>query len=664
VLNPFGGRSVRAVLVSLVFSACAASSSAAGPYEARVPGERFRDCADCPELVVVPPGEFDMGSNAKPAEQPVHRVAIGKTFALGSREVTLAEWDKCVAAGGCKPLASDRDRRGEARPATNLSWDDAKEFTAWLSKTTGKAYRLPTEAEWEYAARGGSTKRYWWGDDVGVGNAQCADCGNAGSGGTAPSGSFRPNAFGLYDVAGNAAEWVEDCWNPSYRGAPTDGAAWTSGNCSLRVLRGGSFADGAVAVRSSARFRYDEDVRYYANGFRVARDVIAFDRPAVNSPSQAPAPPSAAGAAPPTPMPFEEALSKAANDLFAKASLEDASAKVTLIIDPLIDGATGARSNATLFLQNSIVRLVKEKYPRFEIAPFSAVSIAKSPVVLIGTFTAINNAGVATGPRDAYRICLALADLGARKIISKSAARALPEGVDPTPTPFFAESPAFAKDAATEVYVKSCQTTKPGDPIAPGYADRILVASLINQAIQAYETKHYGDALDLYRTARQNSGGEQLRVLNGIYLANEALHRRKEAADAFDKLVEFGLKTEKLAVAFLFQTGSTIFVAEPRIRSRYETWLTTIANRTNSAAACLEIVGHTSATGASALNDELSVLRAQYIKDRLESANGALRERMIATGKGSRELIVGTGRNDLSDALDRRVEFNVIKCAG
>jgi formylglycine-generating enzyme required for sulfatase activity len=263
-----------AALVALIVASCAAGSSqAAQPDPVRVPGDLFRDCQDCPELVIVPSGEFDMGSTAKPAEQPVHSVAIRKNFAIGRRDVTFAEWDRCLAASACKFNPPDQGWGRGDRPVTNVSWDDAKEFAAWLSKSTGMPYRLPTEAEWEYAARGGSTTPYWWGKDAGAGHARCADCGGSDNARTAPVGSFRPNAFGLYDTAGNAAEWVEDCWNPTYHGAPGDGSAWMTGDCSLRVLRGGSFADKAIAVRSSARFRYDEDVRYYANGFRVARDL-------------------------------------------------------------------------------------------------------------------------------------------------------------------------------------------------------------------------------------------------------------------------------------------------------------------------------------------------------------------------------------------------------
>ncbi len=667
----FRGRSAwaAAAIVGVALSVCAAgSSSAAGSDEVRLPGERFRDCPDCVELVVVPSGEFDMGSNAKPAEQPVHHVSIRRPFAIGLREVTFANLDKCVAAGGCKFSPPDRGWGRGDRPVTDLSWDDAKEFVAWMSKTTGQSYRLPTEAEWEYAARAGSTTSYWWGNEVGTGNAQCAQCGGIESGRTAPAGSFRPNAFGLYDMAGNVAEWVEDCWNPSYRGAPTDGLAWTSGDCSLRVLRGGSFADKAIAVRSSARFRYDEDVRYYANGFRVARDVVARDQSASAAPahpavSVAPAPGPASS--PTAPVAFEEALLRAANDLFTKADLEGQPAKAPLVIDPVIDGVTGVRTNATVSEEKRIVKLVEANFPRFEIAPFTAQSIAKSPLLLIGTLTALNSASETTsGPRDTYRICLTLANLATGKVISKGVGWATPQSVDLTPTPFFADSPAYLKDASTDSYIDTCHSTKVGDPINPVYAGRILAASLVNQAIEAYDGKRYGDALDLYRSALRIPGGEQLRVLNGVYLANVALHRRKDADEAFEKIVDFGFSGDQLAVKFLFEPGSTIFVADPRIRDQYDSWLSTIARRTVSTQSCLEIVGHTSATGIPAVNDQLSVLRAQYVKDRLEAEDGSLRERMIATGKGSRELIVGTGRDDASDALDRRVEFDVIKCGG
>jgi len=214
-----------------------------------------------------------MGSTEKPSEAPVHHVAIRKAFAIGRREVTFAEWDRCVAAGSCKFNPPDQGWGRGDRPVIDVSWDDAKDFTGWLSQKTGETYRLAAEAEWEYAARAGTTSAYWWGQQIGAGRADCADCGVKPTKQTAPTGSFRPNAFGLYDTAGNAAEWVQDCWNASYRGAPNDGSAWNSGDCTLRVLRGGSFADTANHLRSAARFHYDEDVRYYANGFRVVREL-------------------------------------------------------------------------------------------------------------------------------------------------------------------------------------------------------------------------------------------------------------------------------------------------------------------------------------------------------------------------------------------------------
>ena len=376
-----------------------------------------------------------------------------------------------------------------------------------------------------------------------------------------------------------------------------------------------------------------------------------------------PPPPAAASPPPPTPVAFNDALLKAANDLFSKAKLDSASDKVTLVIDPLIDGVTGAQSNATHLEEKRVVELVKSNYPRFQVARFSSESVSKSPVVLIGTFTAVNNAGVAGGARDAYRICLALADLKTKTIISKGVARALPEGIDPTPVAFFADSPVFAKDASIDAYIKSCQGTKVGDNIDQAYADRILVASLVNDGIEAYDAGRYRDALDVYQSALKTPGGDQLRVLNGIYLSNYKLRRTKVAMEAFGKVIDYGLKGDRLAVKFLFKPGSTQFYTDPSVRAPYEAWLEKIAERTAANKGCLEVVGHTSATGLAALNDRLSGLRADYIKDRLEDEERSLRGRILATGRGSREMIVGTGRDDASDALDRRVEFKVAKCS-
>src|SRR5262245_1097695 len=366
---------------------------------------------------------------------------------------------------------------------------------------------------------------------------------------------------------------------------------------------------------------------------------------------------------PPTPVAFDAALLKAANDLLSKANLEGAPDKVTLVIDPLIDGVTGAQSSATRLEERRVIELIKSSYPRFQVARFSSETVAKSPIVLIGTFTAINNAGVAGGARDAYRICLALADLKTKTIISKGVARALPEGIDPTPTAFFADSPIFVKDASIDSYIKSCQGTKVGDTIDQAYADRILVASLVNDGIEAYDAGRYRDALDVYQSALKTPGGEQLRVLNGIYLANFKLRRSKPAMEAFGRLVDYGFKGDRLAVKFLFKPGSTQFNTDSKVRAPYSAWLEKIAERTAANKGCLEVVGHTSATGLAAMNDRLSGLRADYIKDRLEDNERSLRGRLIAAGKGSREMIVGTGRDDASDALDRRAEFKVVKCS-
>ena len=231
----------------------------------------FRDCPECPEMIVVPAGAFDMGAAGGTFDTPVHPVTIRQQFALGRYEITFDDWDLCLQAGACRFKPDDHGWGRGDHPVINVSWFDAKEYLTWLAQKTGKPYRLPSEAEWEYAARGGTKTPFYWGTQVGVRMANCRDCQTGKPVQTFAVGSFPPNPFGLNDMAGNAAEWLEDCWNESYKGAPSDGSAWTNGSCSLRVLRGGSFDNPSTYLSSSARFRYDADVRYFANGFRVAR---------------------------------------------------------------------------------------------------------------------------------------------------------------------------------------------------------------------------------------------------------------------------------------------------------------------------------------------------------------------------------------------------------
>jgi len=365
--------------------------------------------------------------------------------------------------------------------------------------------------------------------------------------------------------------------------------------------------------------------------------------------------------APPTPIAFEKAVLQAANELFSKVSIEGALDKIKLVIDPLIDSETGVQSRATSLEGRLIADLVTRAYPRFEVVPFTAANVKNSPFVLIGTLTLLNNAGVPGGRRDAYRVWLTLMDLKANKILAKSQSRASPQGVDPTPTTFFADSPIFIQDPAIEAYVQTCHSTRVGDHIPRAYAERVLVAAQTNDATEAYNDGNFQMALQSYADANGMAGGEQLRVLNGLYLSNAKLNREEAAAEAFGKVVDFGLQRGSLATKFLFRTGTTQFVGGQTGRP-YQMWLQQIALRTAAANRCLEVVGHTSPTGTVGFNDRLSLSRAQAIQARLKREVAKLDGKLAVKGVGSREVIVGNRRDDASDALDRRVEFKVIEC--
>jgi formylglycine-generating enzyme required for sulfatase activity len=237
----------------------------------------FRDCAkDCPEMIVIPAGKFTMGSPATEEgryadEGPQHEVTIGRTFAVSKFDLTFADWDACVSVRGCNQVDDTGFGRG-TKPIINVTWEDAQQYAAWFSKMTGQQYRLLTEAEWEYAARAGTTTAYSWGEEIGKGNANCNGCSSAWDNReTSPIGSFKANAFGLHGMAGNVWQWVQDCYHGDYNGAPSDGSAWTSGDCTRHVVRGGSWLNNPRNLRSAVRLGYPSVNRLNYLGFRVAR---------------------------------------------------------------------------------------------------------------------------------------------------------------------------------------------------------------------------------------------------------------------------------------------------------------------------------------------------------------------------------------------------------
>jgi formylglycine-generating enzyme required for sulfatase activity len=314
-----------AALIALSITAFGGAVVADAEAQTMQAGQTFRDCSDCPEMVVVPAGSFLMGSSAEDTardlnllpiwgtwiariffltarEHPQHPVTIARPFALGKYLVTRAEFATFVretgysmASWGCIVIENHRIKRGTAAswehpdftqtdrdPVLCVSWNDAQAYVAWLNAKLQRAgkistegngpYRLPSEAEWEYAARAGTRMARWWGDVLDAGDADCDGCGSQWDNKqTAPVGNFSPNPFGLYDMLGNASEWTADCANGSYTGAPEDGTAWTTGNCAQRINRGGGWDGDPFPIRSAARAW--EDAGEFINdvGFRVAR---------------------------------------------------------------------------------------------------------------------------------------------------------------------------------------------------------------------------------------------------------------------------------------------------------------------------------------------------------------------------------------------------------
>ena len=277
-----GRMSQLSVLALAAATAGCTMDSAPRPRVAAAPPE-IRDCPECPPMVAIPAGRFMMGSPAgeegrQDNEGPQIRVQVA-AFAVARHETTFAEWDACAADGGCSRRPPDEGWGRGDRPVINVSWNDAQAYAAWLSRKTGKAYRLLSEAEWEYGARAGAGTQYSWGsiashEYANYGQDDC--CGGFAAGRdqwiyTAPVEAFPANAFGLYGMFGNVWEWVEDCWEESHSGRPADHTARKTGNCRLKVMRGGSWASLPVKIRAAHRELTTPDDRDSIIGFRVAR---------------------------------------------------------------------------------------------------------------------------------------------------------------------------------------------------------------------------------------------------------------------------------------------------------------------------------------------------------------------------------------------------------
>jgi formylglycine-generating enzyme required for sulfatase activity len=285
-------------------------SAAVASPTAKAPGTKFRECRDCPEMIVLPPGSFTMGSSQYNNEKPPHSVVIPQLFAVGIYHVTRAEYAAFVRAthrppAGCYAWDSHRVAKDSAKswrnpgfkqtdrdPVVCVSWEDAHAYVEWLNTHVhNKSYRLLTEAEWEYAARAGTNTNFFWGDDANTvcrhansldvtgrskisgvtANKETVSC-EDGYAFTSPGGAFPANAFGLYDMAGDAWQWTEDCWHEDFTGAATDGSSWMTGDCNLHVLKGASWGnDSARLLRPAYRTRYPKDFSDNYAGFRVAK---------------------------------------------------------------------------------------------------------------------------------------------------------------------------------------------------------------------------------------------------------------------------------------------------------------------------------------------------------------------------------------------------------
>ena len=336
--------------------------------------------------------------------------------------------------------------------------------------------------------------------------------------------------------------------------------------------------------------------------------------------------------------------------------------KRALVIDPMIDSGSGQQTALTRLIEEKVVARLTSTYAQLPVLPFQLANLNRSQYVLTGTTTRLQNQRAGAG-RAPFQIDLALTEVKSGMVVAQATSRARDDGLDTTPTPYYRDSPVLVKDKVVDGYIATSQT-KPGQPAAKDYFERLATATTINEATVAYNNDKYQEALDLYKAALASPSGEQLRTLNGIYLASWKLGRMQEAEQAFGKVVALGIANKSLGVKLLFNPGTTDFWSDPKVSGPYAIWMRQIAKQPAQAKVCMNIVGHTSRTGGDVYNDKLSAARSAFVRQKLGTEPGAaeLLTRTKTSGVGSRENIIGTGTDDAGDSLDRRVEFKIVGC--
>jgi outer membrane protein OmpA-like peptidoglycan-associated protein len=363
-------------------------------------------------------------------------------------------------------------------------------------------------------------------------------------------------------------------------------------------------------------------------------------------------------------LPFDQAATQAADALAAQVQKGPAFlaklSRRSVVLDPMLDASTGQQTAATTLLERRVSERLTSASDLFEILPFQSANLGKAQYLLTGTMTRITGDGSAK--KRALQIQLALTDLKTGIVAAQASALARDDGLDHTPLAYYRDSPVLVKDKVIEGYART-SATAPGTRGDAFYLERIAEATLINEATALYNEERYVEALGRYRSALAMPTGEQLRIVNGIYLANAKLGRSAEAEQAFGRVVALGIAYNQLGVKFLFNPGSTEFWSDPKVSGAYPMWLRQIAHESTAARVCMTIVGHTSHTGSEATNDALSLQRANFIRQRLTGEAASLAAKTRTSGMGFRENIVGSGTDNAVDALDRRVEFRIVPCS-